>query len=302
MVGSFGLRAMPLVAVSAIIAKHDLSWSARWGVIQSESMDCGPKARCKPAQGKRGTSAALGDRQEISPAPTGRNKTREAQESVAPRWGFACPGLKTQGGAPASLALGWLVSGPWPELHWTHFESHPARCHSARRVSYCLFMTPWCVKCSKMLMRILIADDEKKFAELLVLMVLDAGHEVAGVVTSGGLGAMHAYSECEPDVVLMDFRMPQFNGVTATRHILSKDTRARVVLISGLPDTSELQLAASDAGAMGVLQKPFSQTELEDLLAILPFASVHMRAARQNARSLDSVQRSKGDGAAYSKS
>ena len=107
-------------------------------------------------------------------------------------------------------------------------------------------------------------------------MVCNAGHEVADVVTSGGLGAMRAYSECAPDVVLMDFMMPNYNGVTAARQILSKDPGARVVLITGMPDTHELQVAASDAGAMGVLRKPFSQSELEDLLAVLPFASFHL--------------------------
>ena len=58
-----------------------------------------------------------------------------------------------------------------------------------------------------------------------------------------GLGAMRAYSECAPDVVLMDFMMPHYNGVTAARQILSRDPGARVVLISGMSDTSELQWA-----------------------------------------------------------
>ena len=151
-------------------------------------------------------------------------------------------------------------------------------------------------------MRILIADDEKKFTELLRMMVRSAGHEVADVVTSGGLGAMRAYSECAPDVVLMDFIMPIYNGVTATRQILSKDPGACVVIISGLADTRELQWAASDAGAMGVLQKPFSQTELEDLLAVLPYASSPVRGFIQEAGSVDSAWPLAGDGAVHSKS
>lgn len=122
-------------------------------------------------------------------------------------------------------------------------------------------------------MRILIADDDRKFVELLSLMISSVGHEVADVVTTGGLDVMRAYSRCAPDVVLMDFIMPHYNGVTATRQILSKAPNARVVIISGMPDTDRLQLAASDAGALGVLKKPFSETELADLLAVLPFAS-----------------------------
>ena len=145
-------------------------------------------------------------------------------------------------------------------------------------------------------MRILIADDEKRFTELLALMISSAGHEVADIVTSGGLGVMRAYSQCAPDVVLMDFMMPNYNGITATRQILSKDPGACVVMMSGLPDTHKLQWAAADAGAMGVLQKPFSQSELEDLLAILPFASFHSRGAFQTARSQTSMQHLDGGG------
>jgi two-component system, chemotaxis family, chemotaxis protein CheY len=144
-------------------------------------------------------------------------------------------------------------------------------------------------------MRILIADDEKKFADLLAIMVGNAGHEVASVVTSGGLGAMQAYSECAPDVVLMDFMMPQYNGVTATRQILSKDPGARVVVISGMPDTVKLEWAASEAGAMGVLKKPFTQEELEDLLAVLPYASPHRQGPVAGASSPVPGQTPHGD-------
>ncbi len=148
-------------------------------------------------------------------------------------------------------------------------------------------------------MRILIADDEKKFTELLSIMICNAGHEVAGVVTSGGLAAMKAYTECAPDVVLLDFMMPNFNGVTAARQILSKDPAARVVLITGLPDAHDLHVAASNAGAMGVLQKPFTQSELEDLLAVLPFASHHPEGCRPDSPALSAPT---GDGSVHSKS
>lgn len=128
-------------------------------------------------------------------------------------------------------------------------------------------------------MRILIADDEKNFTELLSLMIRKAGHEVAHVVNSGGLATIRAYNECAPDVVLMDYMMPNYNGVTAARQIISKDPGARVVLMTGMRNTPELQMAASNAGAMGVLHKPFSQSELEGLLAVLPFASHHLRSS-----------------------
>jgi CheY-like chemotaxis protein len=122
-------------------------------------------------------------------------------------------------------------------------------------------------------MRILIADDDNGFVEWLTLAHQSAGHEVVGTVNSGGLDVMRAHSRCLPDVVLMDFIMPHYNGVAATRQILSMEPAARVVVMSGLPDTNKLKLAAANAGALAVLQKPFTQTELVDLLAVLPFAS-----------------------------
>jgi len=133
-------------------------------------------------------------------------------------------------------------------------------------------------------------------------MVLQAGHEVADVVTTGGLGVMRAYGECAPDLVLMDFRMPHFNGVTAARQIISKDPGARVVMISGLPDTRELQLAAADAGAMGVLQKPFTQLQLEDLLAVLPYASCHLGGLLSDTCAVVPVPPLMGNGSIHSKS
>lgn len=126
-------------------------------------------------------------------------------------------------------------------------------------------------------MRILIADDDQNFVELLMLMLRSIGHEVADIVTSGGADVMGAYDKCAPDVVLMDFMMPHYNGVTAARQILSKQPSARVVIMSGLPDPKKLKIAAAAAGALCVLKKPFSQTELEDLLAVLPFASHRQR-------------------------
>ena len=118
-------------------------------------------------------------------------------------------------------------------------------------------------------MRFLIADDEKDFAVFLSLMIEDAGHEVAEVVTLGGLSVMRAYSECRPDVVMMDIMMPQFNGVTSTRHILSKDPGARVVMMSGMLDAGTLRQTAADAGAVAVLHKPFSEAQLRGLVADL---------------------------------
>ncbi|HEY2799411.1 MAG TPA: response regulator [Chthoniobacterales bacterium] len=114
-----------------------------------------------------------------------------------------------------------------------------------------------------MTVRVLIADDEKAFAEVLAEMVQSGGHEVVAVVHSG-LEAIRSYRQHKPDVVLMDFAMSRLNGLTACRNILSEDRGGKVLFISGLSDHVALELASS--GALAVLQKPIEFTDLDRVL------------------------------------
>src|SRR5213078_918667 len=61
--------------------------------------------------------------------------------------------------------------------------------------------------CHHVLMRVLIADDQKSVGTSLAEMVRRCQHEVVEVVGSG-LEAIHAYDRHRPDVVLMDYQMP----------------------------------------------------------------------------------------------
>src|SRR6059058_3735273 len=81
-------------------------------------------------------------------------------------------------------------------------------------------------------MRVLIADDQKSVGTSLAEMVGLCHHQVVEVVGTG-MEAIQAYDRHRPDVVLMDYRMPKLNGITACRYILAKDPKARVILISG---------------------------------------------------------------------
>jgi len=108
-------------------------------------------------------------------------------------------------------------------------------------------------------MRVLIADDQKSVGTSLAELVRLCRHEVVEVVGSG-LEAIHAYDRLRPDVVLMDYYMPKFNGATACRNIIAKYPTARVILVSGSP------LEVNDSGAMAVLLKP---VRLEQLYAAL---------------------------------
>ena len=98
-------------------------------------------------------------------------------------------------------------------------------------------------------MRVLIADDQKSVGTSLAEMVGLCHHHVVEVVSTG-IEAIQAYNRHRPDVVLMDYRMPKLNGITACRYILAKDPAARVILISGW--TAPVEPEAS--GATGLVR------------------------------------------------
>ena len=110
-------------------------------------------------------------------------------------------------------------------------------------------------------MRVLIADDQKSVGTTLATLVQHCSHEVVEVVGTG-LEAIQAYSRHHPDVVLMDFWMPKLNGATACRNILAKDPNARVILISGLSQLSDVV----ESGAVAVLTKPIPIGRLAEVL------------------------------------
>ena len=113
--------------------------------------------------------------------------------------------------------------------------------------------------------RILIADDEKAFSNVLAELVRSCGHEVISVVHSG-LDAIKSYRRYRPDIVLMDFAMAKLNGLTACRHILSNDPDSCVLFLSGSGLGDHSGLAPESSGAWAVLQKPINRAYLEQVL------------------------------------
>ena len=113
-------------------------------------------------------------------------------------------------------------------------------------------------------MRVLIADDSKGAAEMLAEFVRRSGHEVSGVICSGGIDAVDSFERDNPDVVLMDVMMPRLNGVVACRAIKRKNGRARVVLISGRVSSENPFLA--NCGASALMEKPIHLAQIEQLL------------------------------------
>lgn len=79
-----------------------------------------------------------------------------------------------------------------------------------------------------------------------------------------GAGAAAAYQAQKPDVVLMDIRMPEVDGIAATKQIRILDPAARIVIVTDYDDT-QLRDAALAAGACDYTLKD----NLPDLVPLL---------------------------------
>jgi DNA-binding NarL/FixJ family response regulator len=104
-----------------------------------------------------------------------------------------------------------------------------------------------------MSIRVLIADDQA-LVRTGFRMVLDAEEDLEVVgEAANGRQAVHSAGRLEPDVVLMDIRMPELDGIAATREIAG-DGAPRVLILTTF-DLDEYVYGALEAGASGFLLK-----------------------------------------------
>ncbi len=109
--------------------------------------------------------------------------------------------------------------------------------------------------------RIVVADDQRLFRESIAGMLgMEAAFAVVGVA-SNGLEAVEAARQLQPHVLLMDVKMPQMDGIAATRCIKSEFPEMRVILLTTFA-TDDFLLEGLEAGASGYLLKDMSAAGL----------------------------------------
>jgi len=113
--------------------------------------------------------------------------------------------------------------------------------------------------------RVLIVDDESLVAEMIEGLLEEIGYTVVGKAMSGAQ-AVDMTRTLRPDVVLMDIKMPDIDGIEATRRIYESCATPVVVLTAH--ETPELVERASAAGVGAYMVKPPNAREMERAITI----------------------------------
>lgn len=107
--------------------------------------------------------------------------------------------------------------------------------------------------------KVLVAEDETLIRLDIVETLTEAGYEVVAEAGDGE-AAYQAALEYQPDLCVMDVKMPKMDGITAAEKIL-KEISCAVVMLTAFSQ-KELVERARDAGAMAYVVKPFTPAEL----------------------------------------
>lgn len=115
------------------------------------------------------------------------------------------------------------------------------------------------------MIKILLVDDQMILAEgIKSVLETCPDFEVLGIA-SDGTEAIDFVMQSRPDVILMDIRMPNMNGVVATKRIKEIDESIKIIVLTTFDD-SDYILSAINNGASGYLLKDIGSTALIDAI------------------------------------
>lgn len=126
--------------------------------------------------------------------------------------------------------------------------------------------------------RVVIAEDEALIRLDLKEMLAEEGFDVVGEAADGEQAVSMA-RELKPDLVIMDVKMPNKDGIDAAAEIVQEQI-APVVMLTAFSQR-DLVERARDAGAMAYLVKPFSQTDLMPAIELAVARHDELVALRQ---------------------
>ena len=124
--------------------------------------------------------------------------------------------------------------------------------------------------------RVLVADDERNLRELMIRELGRRGHEVDGA--ADGASALERIREASYDVVVLDMRMPQKQGIDVLRELATLPEAPQVIVMTGFQDVATA-VEAMKLGAYDYLTKP---TKIEELDIVVRKAAEKGQLVRDN--------------------
>ena len=132
--------------------------------------------------------------------------------------------------------------------------------------------------------KVLIAEDEALIRLDLVELLTEEGFEVVGQAADGE-EAVKLARELEPDLIIMDVKMPGMDGITAAE-IIGEERIAPILMLTAFSQ-SELVERARDAGVMGSLVKPFGANEVVPAIEVAIGRFAELRAIEEELANLE---------------
>jgi DNA-binding response OmpR family regulator len=113
-------------------------------------------------------------------------------------------------------------------------------------------------------MKILVVDDEKEICEFMEMILRARGYEVLTALS--GKDAIAAVKEKSPQVIIVDKRMPEMDGIQTLHSIREIDKATKVFMLSGDELDANTESVLKELGAIGYLHKPITISELNTAL------------------------------------
>lgn len=123
--------------------------------------------------------------------------------------------------------------------------------------------------------KILLVDDAPFIREILLHLLGSMELEVVGEA-SNGEEAIEMAIKTEPDLIFMDLVMPKMNGIDATKEILNKLPRTKIIVCSTV-DQEAMVVKALEAGCADYLTKPFNADDIRKAIARVSTSRYHQQ-------------------------
>ncbi len=112
--------------------------------------------------------------------------------------------------------------------------------------------------------RVIVVDDDPDMVDITVEFLDKVGIKVIGTGFDGK-DAVILFRKLHPDLVILDMKMPNYDGTYAIHNIISKDPQAKIIVLTGHADDYSFK----DSEVASIIRKPFNIEQLIDAINLV---------------------------------